>query len=383
MIPYARQSIGQAEAAAVIEVLASDFLTQGPVVPRFEERLAAFCGATHAVAVSNATSALHIAVRALGLSAGGRLWTSPNSFVASSNCALYCGAQVDFVDVDPRTYNMSVPLLARKLEDAQNAGRLPDVVVAVDFAGQPCELDALAELRAQYGFRIVEDASHAVGARYREARIGSGAYADVTVFSFHPVKIVTTAEGGMALTGDVKVAQTMQLLRSHGITRDPQLMTGAPEPWEYEQVMLGFNYRLTEIQAALGVAQMDRIESFLARRRAIAARYDAELAHLPLVLPYHLPHVQPAYHLYPVQVSPASPLNRRELYDRLQAGGIAANVHYRPIYLQPYYRNLGFERGHCPNAEAYYARALSLPMYPGLSDEEQDRVIDVLSAALR
>jgi UDP-4-amino-4,6-dideoxy-N-acetyl-beta-L-altrosamine transaminase len=379
MIPYARQSIEDADVAAVTEVLRSDFLTQGPAVPRFEQRVAEFCDARHAVAVSNATSALHVAAKALGLSDGGLLWTSPISFVASANCGRYCGADVDFVDIDPRTYNVSVNALAAKLEQAQQAGRLPDVVVIVDFAGQPCELEEIAALGARYGFRIIEDASHAVGARYRGKPVGSGDFADVTVFSFHPVKIITTGEGGMALTKDPAIAQRMQLFRSHGVTRDAQLMRAETrDPWEYEQLDLGFNYRLTELQAALGIAQMERIEEFVARRREIAARYDMELARLPLILPHQRADVQSAYHLYPVQVADDAGLSRRDLYDALRSSGIAPNVHYMPIYTQPYYRDLGFPPAYCPNAERYYARALSLPMYAGLTDEQQTRVIAAL-----
>ncbi len=383
MIPYARQSIDDNDVAAVVEVLRSDFLTQGPVVPRFEDRVAAYCGTRHAVATSNATCALHIAVRALGLKAGGLLWTSPNSFVASANCGRYCGASVDFVDIDPRTYNMSVDALADKLEIARAQGRLPDIVVIVDFAGQPCDLAAIAQMRSEYGFRIVEDASHAVGATYRGAPVGNGAYADVTVFSFHPVKIITTAEGGMALTNDDEIADRMRLLRSHGVTREARLMTGKREPWEYEQIDLGFNYRLTEIQAALGSAQMDRLEEFIAARTRIAQVYDEALRDLPIVTPHQQADSRSAYHLYPIQVADEAPLDRRALYERLRGEGIAANVHYMPIYMQPYYRALGFAPGYCPNAEAYYARALSLPMYPALDAADQQRVTDALTRSIR
>ena len=383
MIPYARQTIEDADVRAVTEVLRSDFLTQGPVVPRFEQTVAAYCGAAYGVAVSNATSALHVAAAALGLGPGGLLWTSPISFVASANCALYCGARVDFVDIDPRTYNIGVEALERKLEAAEQAGRLPDAIVIVDFAGQPCDLERIAALRDRYGFWIVEDASHAVGARYRGAHVGNGRFADVTVFSFHPVKIITTAEGGMALTNDASFSERMRLLRSHGVTRETRLMTRADRSaWEYEQIALGFNYRMTEIQAALGITQMDRIRAFLTRRREIAARYDRELKGLPLVTPFQLDGVESAYHLYPVQVTEDAPLDREHLFTALRERGVAANVHYMPIYLQPFYRELGFEPGHCPNAERYYARALSLPMYAGLTDDEQTCVIAALREAL-
>lgn len=383
MIPYARQSIDDADAAAVMEALRSDFLTQGELVPAFERELAQYAGAQHAVAVCNATSALHLAVRALGLGPGGLLWTSPNSFVASANCGRYCDAEVDFVDIDPRTYNLDPELLAAKLEEAGKRGRLPDIVVAVDFAGQPCDLDALSDLRTRYGFKLVEDASHAVGAAWNGRATGSGD-ADVTIFSFHPVKIITTAEGGMALTNDAAVASRMRLLRSHGITRErPEMRADAPEPWYYEQVDLGYNYRLTELQAALGRAQLRRIDEFLQRRRAIADRYDRELAGLPLVLPWQDPRAASSYHLYPIQVREDAPLSRRELFDALGASGIRANVHYIPIHTQPYYRDLGFGPSDFPRAEAYYARALSLPMYAALDDLGQSRVIAAIREALR
>jgi UDP-4-amino-4,6-dideoxy-N-acetyl-beta-L-altrosamine transaminase len=382
MIPYARQSINEDDETAVLEVLRSDFLTQGPIVPKFENVVAAHCGAQYAVAVSNATSALHLAARALGLREGGLLWTSPISFVASSNCALYCGADVDFVDIDSRTLNISTGHLQEKLERANADGRLPDIVVIVDFAGRPCQLSEIAQLARKYGFRIVEDASHAIGAEYQGEPVGNGRYADVTVFSFHPVKIITTGEGGMAVTNDDNVAETMRLLRSHGITRDLGRMTQPREPWEYEQLDLGFNYRLTEIQAALGAAQMERIATFIEKRQRIAAGYGEGLASAPLVLPSQPADARSAYHLYPVQMTDDAPCTRRDLYDRLRSRGVAANVHYMPIYLQPYYQKFGFGAGYCPNAEDYYRRALSLPMYAGLSDAEHARVIDAVLECL-
>lgn len=379
MIPYARQSVDDGDVAAVVEVLRSEFLTQGPVVPRFEEAVAARCGATHAIATSTATSALHIACLALEIGTGDLVWTSPNSFVASANCARYCGADVDFVDIDPHTYNMSISHLAEKLERAQRLGRLPKVVIAVDFAGQPVELAAIAELKQRYGFAFVEDASHAIGATYCGEPVGSGRYADITVFSFHPVKIITTAEGGMAMTGNDALASRMRLFRSHGVTRDPHAMTSRrPEPWEYEQISLGYNYRLTEIGAALGLAQLRRLDEFLGRRREIAARYGTELAGLPVAVPYQHQHAQSAYHLYPIVLLPDAPISRREAYDGLVAAGVRPNVHYIPIHTQPYYARLGFRPGNFPNAEAYYAGALSLPMYPALTDAEQTRVIEAM-----
>jgi dTDP-4-amino-4,6-dideoxygalactose transaminase len=301
--------------------------------------------------------------------------------VASANCARYCGADVDFVDIDPATYNMSPEKLAEKLERAARIGRVPKAVIAVDFAGQPCDWEAIAALKQRYGFALIEDASHAIGASYRGEPAGSGRYADITVFSFHPVKIVTTAEGGMALTNDPELAQRMALLRSHGVTRDASLMLAEePQPWEYEQLSLGFNYRMTELQAALGLSQLQRLDEFIARRREIAERYDRELAGLPLRLPYQQPKSRSAYHLYPVCVE--APPDRRAVYDGLAARGIRANVHYIPIHTQPYYRALGFSRGDFPNAEAYYDAALSLPMFAGLEDFEQSRVIEALQETL-
>lgn len=383
MIPYARQSIDQSDIASVEEVLRADFLTQGPLVPGFEGALAQRGGAKHAVAVNSATAALHLACLALGVGPGDLVWTSPNSFVASANCARMCGADVDFVDVDERTYTMSAQRLEEKLAAAKRSGRLPKAVVTVDFAGQPCAYDEMLRLRDSYGFALIEDASHAVGAMYRERPVGSLG-ADVTAFSFHPVKIITTGEGGMALTDRADLARRMALLRSHGITRDPAQMRGAHrEPWEYEQLALGFNYRMTEIAAALGLSQLKRLDAFLERRRAIAARYDRELADLPLTLPYQHPDAQSSLHLYPVRVRADARLTRAELYDALRERGVAANVHYMPIHLQPYYRALGFAEGDFPQAEAYYRETLSLPLYPDLSDEEQSRVIEALHGALR
>ncbi|MHB8140471.1 MAG: UDP-4-amino-4,6-dideoxy-N-acetyl-beta-L-altrosamine transaminase [Vulcanimicrobiaceae bacterium] len=383
MIPYARQSIDDADLAAVADVLRSEYLTQGPTVPQFERAVAERCGARFAIAACNATAALHLACRALGVGPGDRVWTSPNSFVASANCARYCAAEVDFVDVDARTYALSVEALRAKLERAERAGELPKVVIAVDFAGQPCDAAGISALRDRYGFRIIEDAAHAIGALYRGEPVGNGRYADVTVFSFHPVKIITTAEGGMALSNDAALAERMALLRSHGVTRDAARMETRPhDPWEYEQVELGFNYRMTEVEAALGLAQLARIETFLERRRALAARYDRELAGMPLVLPYQLPDARSAYHLYPVRVGPGARVDRRGLYDALRERGIAANVHYIPIHTQPYYRALGFAPGMFPVAEAYYREALSLPLYYGLTDEQQSEVVAAVAGAL-
>lgn len=381
MIPYGRQDIQEEDIAAVVDVLRSDWLTQGPTVERFEAAVAAHCGAAHAVAVNSATSALHLACLALGLKPGDSLWTSTNTFVASANCARFCGAEVDFVDIDPRTYNMSPEALAEKLDQAARSGRLPKIVVPVHFAGQSCDMVAIRALAERYGFRIIEDASHAIGGRYRGEAIGCGRHSDITVFSFHPVKIITTGEGGMALTNDPRLAALMRSLRSHGITREEAEMRGGSDgPWYYQQLTLGYNYRMTDLQAALGLSQLKRLDAYVARRRALAARYDRLLADLPLMTPYRDPDAESAMHLYVVVLHEAQ--RRREVFTRLRAVGIGVNVHYIPVHTQPYYRDLGFAPGYCPTAEAYYAAAMSLPMYAGLSEADQDSVVDSLREAL-
>ncbi|MDH4393349.1 MAG: UDP-4-amino-4,6-dideoxy-N-acetyl-beta-L-altrosamine transaminase [Aquabacterium sp.] len=385
MIPYGRQHITADDEAAVLAVLRSDCITQGPAVPRFEQALAARVGAAHGVAVCNATAGLHIACLALGLGPGDRLWTSPNTFVASANCGLSCGATVDFVDIDPLSLNISVPALAAKLQAAEASGTLPKVVVPVHFAGQSCDMQAIHALARRYGFRIIEDASHAVGGSYLGQPVGNCRFSDLTVFSFHPVKIITTAEGGMVMTNDATLAARLARLRSHGITRDPACMDTVPEgPWVYEQVELGLNYRLTDLQAALGWSQLAQLDQSVARRHQIARHYDSALAGLPLVTPWQSPDAQSALHLYPVQVDPArSPLNRRQLFDGLRSAGIGVNVHYIPVHTQPHYRRLGFAPGQFPAAEAYYAQALSLPMFPTLTNAQQGAVIAALRQLLR
>lgn len=387
-IPYATQSINEDDVAAVREVLTSGWLTQGPAVPRFEQAFAQRHGVAHAVAVSNATAGLHIACLALGAGPGQTVWTSPNSFVASANCALYCGARVDFVDIDPVTRNMSVAQLAAKLEQADRQGRLPSIVIPVHFGGLACDLLPLRALADRYGFKILEDASHAVGARYNGQPIGS-AHADTSVFSFHPVKIVTTGEGGMVTTQDAALARRLQLVRSHGITREAGEMD-APETgaWHYEQHSLGFNYRMTDIQAALGHSQLQRLDAFHAARERLAERYDHLLAGLPLRLPTRVPGpastARSSWHLYAVEVTPGPGLaDRATVFARLRAAGIGVNVHYEPIPLQPYYRGLGFQPGQFPAAETYAAQALSLPLYPGLTEVQQDRVVAALTEALQ
>ena len=384
MIPYGRQSISEADIEAVADVLRSDFLTQGPTVPAFEQAVASYCGAAHAVAANSATSALHMACLALGVGPGDRVWTSPLTFVASSNAALYCGAQVDFVDVDERTYNMCPNKLAQKLDEAAKAGTLPKVVVPVHLAGQSCDMAAIHAAASRYGVRIVEDASHAIGGTYRSEPVGNCRFSDIAVFSFHPVKIVTTGEGGMAMTNDAELAELMRLDRSHGITRDPaELQHDDVGPWYYEQQRLGFNYRMTDICAALGLSQMARIDLFLARRREIAAAYDDGFADLPVVTPWQHPDTLSAWHLYVILLDRRRVTrSHREVFDALRDAGIGVNLHYIPVYRQPYYRALGFGQGHCPNAEAYYAEAISLPMYPDLTDDEQREVVAAVSAAV-
>lgn len=380
MIPYGRQDITPEDIEAVVETLRSDFLTQGPAVPRFERTVADHVGAAHGVAVNSATSALHIACLALGLGPGDWLWTSPVTFVASANCALYCGARVDFVDIDPATCNMSVAALEQKLETAQRENRMPKIVVPVHLCGQSCDMAGIADLSRRYGFSIIEDASHAVGGSYRNGKVGDGRYADVTVFSFHPVKIVTTAEGGMAMTNDPALAAQMGLLRSHGVTREPALMQRDPDgPWAYDQIELGYNYRMTDLQAALGVSQMGRIDAYVDRRRALAARYDALLAGLPLATIAQLPDAVSAFHLYPVRVDAGI---RRQVFEDLRAAGIGVNVHYIPVHLQPWYRAMGFRPGDFPEAERYYAEAISLPLYPTMTEVQQDEVVAALRKAL-
>jgi len=387
-IPYATQSINEEDLAAVREVLTSGWLTQGPAVPHFEQAFATLHGVAHAVAVSNATAGLHIACLALGAGPGQTVWTSPNSFVASANCALYCGASVDFVDINPATRNMGVDALAAKLEQAERGGKLPAIVIPVHFAGLACDLAPMRALADRYGFKLLEDASHAVGTSYNGQPIGSR-YADASVFSFHPVKIVTTGEGGMVTTQNSDLARRLQLLRSHGITREVSEMhfpdTGA---WHYEQRSLGFNYRMTDIQAALGTSQLRRIDEFQSARERLTDRYDQLLADLPLRRPARVPGpgatARSSWHLYAVEVLPGPGVSSRAIvFSRLREAGIGVNVHYEPIHLQPYYRALGFHAGQFPAAEAYAAQALSIPLYPALTDVQQNRVVAALTEALQ
>lgn len=384
MIPYGRQDIKQEDIDAVIDVLQSDFLTQGPVVPSFEKTIATYCDAKNSVAVNSATSALHIACIALGVGKGDIVWTSPITFVASANCALYCGAQIDFVDIDPRTYNMSVDELSYKLKQASKYNRLPKVVIPVHMCGQSCDMAGIYELSQKYGFKIIEDASHAIGGKYRDEQIGNCRYSDITIFSFHPVKIITTGEGGMALTNDKNLARKMQLLRSHGITRDENEMTHASDgAWYYQQIELGYNYRMTDIQAALGLSQMKRLDEFVSKRHKIAKQYENLLADLPLVTPKQNKDTYSGLHLYIIRLK-LTEINKthRQVFEELRDSGIGVNLHYIPVYRNPYFEQLGFEDGYCPEAERYYGEAISLPMYPNLTEKDLSYIANSLSKYL-
>ena len=384
MIPYGRQDITEEDIDAVVDVLRSDFLTQGPVVPKFEEAVMVHVGAKHAVAVNSATSALHVACLALGLGPGDWLWTSPVTFVASANCGLYCGAKVDFVDIDPRTYNLSPSALEDKLLAAEKEGKLPKVLVAVHLCGQSCEMESIHALCQKYNVKIIEDASHAIGGKYKGQFIGNCRYSDVTVFSFHPVKIITTGEGGMALTNDLGLAEKMSLLRSHGITRDDKLMAKTSDgPWYYQQIDLGFNYRMTDIQAALGASQMSRLNEFVCKRHELAKRYNNKFTQLPIVTPYISQDAYSAYHLYVIRLE-LKKINKthKDVFELLREKGIGVNLHYIPVYKHPYYEVTGFSENDFPQAEAYYSEAISLPLYPKLSFAEQDKIIEALAAVI-
>lgn len=394
MIPYGRQDITQADIDVVVEVLRSDFLTQGPTTPRFEQAIAKYCGAQHGVAVNSATSALHIACLGLDLGPGDWLWTVPNTFVASANAALYCGAKVDFVDIDPRTYNLCPQKLEQKLQLAEKNGTLPKIVMPVHFAGQPCDMPAIHSLSQKYGFKIIEDASHAIGAHYVIAgcdatrqstliKIGSCVHSDITVFSFHPVKIITTGEGGMAMTNNDALANRLRRLRTHGITNDKALMRPRSENeiWNYQQIELGFNYRMTDMQAALGLSQMQRLNEFVSRRHEIAKRYDLGLKSLLITTPYQANGTFSSYHLYPIRIGESKSGNtQRQVYDKLWQKGVAVNLHYIPVHRQPYYEMFGFKLGDFPEAESFHREVVSLPIYPTLWESDQDYVIQVLES---
>ena len=385
MIPYGRQEISEEDVSAVVEALRSDFLTQGPKVPLFEKAVADYCGAKYGVAVNSATSALHIACLALELGEGDWLWTSPNSFVASSNCGLYCGAKVDFVDIDPQTYNLSAKELEKKLIIANKENKLPKVLVTVHFAGQSCDMEMIYELSRKYGFFIIEDASHSIGGKYLDKPIGGCQYSSITVFSFHPVKIITTAEGGLATTNSKKLAEKMDLFRSHGVTRDRSLMSDKNDgPWYYQQINLGFNYRMTELQAALGISQMTKLDEFVSKRHVLQERYDTLIDSLPVIKPHQHEDSYSALHLYPVQIELNKVnKNRRQIFNELRENGIGVNVHYIPIHTQPYYQQLGFKEGDFPNSEHYYSRAISIPLFYAMTLNQQDEVYNALKSVLR
>lgn len=381
MIPYGRQEITQTDIDAVTEVLQSDFLTQGPRVPKFELELSQYCGSNHAVAANSATSALHIACLALDIGHGDLVWTSAITFVASSNCALYCGADVDFVDIDPLTYNMCPLALEKKLSIASKSGKLPKVLIPVHLCGQSCDMEEIHKLSLEYGFKIIEDASHAIGAKFKDSKVGKCDFSDITVFSFHPVKIITTAEGGIAVTNNPSLDNKMRLFRSHGITGNESDFHLRPseEVWNYQQIDLGFNYRMTDIQAALGLSQITRVDEFVTKRNTLAKKYNDSLVNLPLQLPKIDSKSYSSFHLYVIRVCPhKTNKTHKEVYNSLYTAQIMANLHYIPVYLHPYYEKLGFKRGQCPNAEKYYSEAISIPLYPGLSDKEQDYIIKTI-----
>jgi UDP-4-amino-4,6-dideoxy-N-acetyl-beta-L-altrosamine transaminase len=384
MIPYGKQSINQSDIDSVISVLQSEFLTQGPVVPTFEKAISGCVGAKYGVAVNSATSALHLACLALGVKSGDCVWTSPNTFVASANCALYCGANVDFVDIDAQTYNISIELLEKKLLQAKATNSLPKALIPVHFAGQSCDMERIHSLSRQFGFYVIEDASHAIGAEFHGQPVGGCQYSDMTVFSFHPVKIITTGEGGLITTNSDSLYDKLVSLRSHGITRDPTKMTHPSHgAWYYQQLELGYNYRLTELQAALGLSQLTRLNEFLQRRRYLANRYERALADLPITLPFCAPKTVSAWHLYVIRISNEHfKLNREEIFNELRDKGIGVNLHYIPIHSQPYYQKMGFQWGDFPNAEHYYTEAISLPLHYEMTDTEQDFVCQSLRELL-
>ena len=384
-IPYGKQDVTQDDIDAVINVLKSEFLTQGPCVPQFEKEVSKYCSVKYAVAVNSATSALHLACLSLGLVNGDWLWTSPITFVASANCGLYCGAKVDFVDIDPATYNLCPNALKRKLIQAKELGKLPKVVVAVHLCGQSCDMKALYALSKEYGFKIIEDASHAIGGKYRGDPIGNCHYSDITVFSFHPVKIITAGEGGMALTNDAKLAEHMRLLRSHSITRDVNEMTHKSDgPWYYQQIDLGYNYRMTDIHAALGLSQMKRLDELIIKRHTLAKKYEEALSHLPVTIPWQHSESYSAFHLYVIRLKLTQiSMSQREVFEVLHSANIGVNLHYIPVYRQPYYEQFGFKKGYCPNAEGYYAEAISIPIFPGMKLDEQDYIVNTITELVK
>ena len=383
MIPYGRQDINEDDIQAVVDVLKSDFLTQGPMVPAFEKAVSDYCHVRFSVAVNSATSALHIGCLALGVGKGDIVWTSPISFVASANCALYCGAEVDFVDIDPFTYNISIDCLSEKLQEAEKLGKLPKVVIPVHLAGQPCDMEKIRKLSLQYGFKIIEDASHAIGAKYKNKPVGNCEFSDITVFSFHPVKIITTGEGGMAVTNHEFLARHMLLSRSHGISNNPLDMQTCPpnEIWNYQQIALGFNYRMTDIQAALGLSQMKRLDNFVSSRNKIAEFYNLHLSILPLQIPFHGEYFYSSQHLYIIRLDLNADKNLQHyVYKSMINNNIGVNLHYIPVYRQPYYERMGFKKGYCPNAEKYFLEAVSIPIFPKINEVQQMHIIQTLKS---
>jgi UDP-4-amino-4,6-dideoxy-N-acetyl-beta-L-altrosamine transaminase len=386
MIPYGMHEIDQTDIDLVVKVLKSDFITQGPLVSKFEEKVSDYCGAKYGVAVNSATSALHVACLALKLSSGDRVWTSANTFVASANCALYCGADVDFVDIDLKTYNISIASLEEKLKGARLENKLPKIVIPVHYAGQSCDMKSIFKLSKEYGFKIIEDASHALGGKYCDQQIGGCDYSDVTIFSFHPVKMITSGEGGMALTNDKSVAEGMFLYRTHGITRNQDLMKIHPldEICDFQQIELGFNYRMTDIHAALGVSQMRKIHEFVKKRKKIAKYYDEAFFEEPITTPWQHLDSSSSYHLYPVRIdNEQCGKSQRYVYDEMRKNGIGVSLHYMPVYRHPYYQSMGFKIGYCPNAEYIYKHFISLPIYSALKVEDQDYIVHKMKEVLK
>jgi UDP-4-amino-4,6-dideoxy-N-acetyl-beta-L-altrosamine transaminase len=381
MIPYGRQEITKNDIKEVNKVLRSDYLTQGPLVPKFEKSIARYCGVDEAVAMNSATSALHVACLSLGLGPKDWLWTSANTFVASANCALYCGAQIDFVDIDPRTYNISIIELKKKLKWAKVKKKLPKIIIPVHFAGQPADMKSIFELSKKYGFKIIEDASHAIGASYNKFKVGSCKYSDITVFSFHPVKIITTAEGGMALTKDKAISNIMRRLSNHGITRDKKLMIKRPkeEIWNYQQIELGYNFRMNDIQAALGLSQLNRLDKYIKIRHKIANKYNLMFKDLDIIKPFQSKYCYSSYHLYPIRISQKKVKNKqKKFYNNLLKAGIGVNLHYIPVHRHPFYEKLGFKFNDFPESELFHREVISLPIYPNLTSENLDFVINTV-----
>ena len=381
MIPYSRQNISEEDITAITDVLKSDYLTQGPKTPEFEKIVSEYCGVKYGCAVNSATSGLHIACLALGVGKGDIVWTSPISFVASSNCALYCGATVDFVDIDSLSNNMSVISLEEKLILAKKKGNLPKVVIPVHLSGKSCDMERIHDLGREYDFKIIEDASHAIGASYKNQKVGSCSYSDITVFSFHPVKIITTCEGGMCMTNDGDLYNLLLRYRSHGITRHSEEMKNKPDGlWYYEQLNLGYNYRLNDLQSVLGISQMQKLDSFVKERNIIATSYNGLFSRSQIDLPKIKSENYSSWHLYIIRInSNNNGLNRNFVFEKLRNNGVYVNVHYIPIYRHPYYQKMNFKLKDYPEAEKYYKEAISIPIFPGMTSEQQEKIISIIS----